>query len=470
MLHTIEYNEQKAAMTTIQSPSLTDLMVDFVLRVDFQDLSEEVVRDAKRALLDTLGVALRGSVDQGTQMLLRVSGTQDTSGPSTILGAGTSTTPTLAGLVNGYAAHSLDYDDSQHRLGTHMSAPVVSAVTSVAELGHASGRDLLAAYVLGFELACRLGRMNGFARHLAKQGIHATGYLGHLGAAAGAGRLLGLDSTQMRHSLGIAASQASGLMRTFGTMTKALGAGNAACNGIRSALLAKQGFTGPDQILDGEKSLIAAAGGEPNRKDVEAGLGTEFEVSYNTLKEYACAGWRNPVIEASIKLAEIHDLGPGDIERVTVWAYVDRAHLPNYPNPQTGLESKFSAEHAVAVGIVDRAGGIAQFTDERVGDDVLTELRRKVILDFDPDLEPYQIRVIVETQQGTELSHFVPKPRGDYLRPLSWDELAVKFSANATDVLGEKEISGVIEAVGSVESLEDVQDLMDLCRGAGPGL
>jgi 2-methylcitrate dehydratase PrpD len=197
-------------------------------------------------------------------------------------------------------------------------------------------------------------------------------------------------------------------------------------------------------------------------------LGTEFEISYNTLKEFACAGWRNPVVEASIRLAEDNELKPEDIERVDVWAYVDREHLPNYPNPQTGLESKFSAEHAFAVGMVDRAGGIAQFTDERVGDGVLTELRQRVNLGFDPKLEPYQIRVEVKTRKGGELSHFVPRPKGDHLRPLSWDELAAKFTANATDVLTEQETSRVIEMVGSIESLEDAQDLLGLCRGAAP--
>ena len=454
-------------MTTIEATSLTDVITDFTLGFRFEDLAPDVLAEARRCFLDTLGVALVGFSEPATQMMLRVSGAEACGGSVTILGADIRSTPLLAALVNGYAAHALDYDDTQHRVGTHMSAPVVAAALALAEVEHRSGRDLLTAYIVGFEVGTRLGRAASFARHLGRLGIHATGYLGHLGAVAATGRLTGLDAVQMRRGFGIAAGHASGLRSSFGTMGKAQNAGNAAHNAVLSALLAREGFTGPEQILDGDRNLFSVCGAATDPGEMIEGLGHEFEITKNTLKIFACAGWRNPIVEASIRLADAHDLQPGDIEKVNVWAWTDLEHLPNYREPRTGLESKFSAEHAAAVALIDRAGGVAQFADDRVADPVLAKLRSKVELGFDETLGPYQIRAEIETRQGNKVSHFVPSQKGDHANPLTWDELLVKFKANTSRVLPPENVDTLVDMITNIDTLEDVNQLTRLCRPDG---
>src|SRR3990172_6974888 len=320
-------------MTTPISSGITERYADFSLALRYEDLPPEVIADARNGLLDTLGVALVGSSEQATRMILNVSAGGTSGGSATVLGADALATPTVAALVNGYAAHALDYDDTQHNVGTHMSAPVVPAALVLAERLHRSGKDLLTAYVAGFEVGCRLGRAGRFATHLSKRGIHATGYLGHFGAAAAARKLLGLDAPQIRRSFGIAAGHASGILKNFGTMGKAQNAGNAAQNAVLAVLLAGEGFTGPEEIFDGEQNIFSICGSQTNPEELFDGLGQQFEITSNTLKVFACAGWHNPIVEACMLLAAGHRLRPADIKKVNILAWKGVQHLPNYPEP-----------------------------------------------------------------------------------------------------------------------------------------
>ena len=452
-------------MTQSKTPGVTTQLADFCVAIKYQDLPPEVIANAKNGILDTLGVALIGSREESTRMILKASTKSKNGGESTVLGTGTLTSPTVAALVNGYAAHVLDYDDvQQHGAGTHMSAPVIPSALALAEMLHCSGTDLLTAYVTGFEIGCRLGRAGGFCRHLLKHGVAGTGVLGHFGAATAAGKLLGLDALQMRRSFGIAAGHASGLTRSFGTMCKAQNLANAAQIGVFSALLAKQGFTGPDDIFEGEKNIFSIYGGQTDPEELVKGLGQHFEINSNTLKIFPCAGHRNPILEASILLATTHGLRPKDITKVNVWSPVERMHVPNYAEPRTGLEAKFSSQYAAAVGLADRAGGMAQFSDERVADPALAELTRRVTLEADERLGPHQTRILIRTTDGRELSHFVPDQKGGHLNPLSWGELAAKFRANASAVLTQVQVESLIVMIRDIEAVNDIAELLRLCR------
>jgi 2-methylcitrate dehydratase PrpD len=371
---------------------------------------------------------------------------------------------TTAALVNGFAAHALDYDDTQHNCNTHMSAPVLGAAFTLAGVLHCSGKELLAAYVAGFELGCRLGRVRRFGRHLQQQGFHPTGVLGHFGATAAATRLMGLDAGRLKHAWGIAATQTSGLTRSFGTMCKPMNAANASHDAVLCARLAQLGFTGPLAIFDSDKSLFSIYGFESDTGELLRDLGREFEIRHNTIKVYACAGWRNPIVEAAIALATTHALKPQDVSRVTVSASADQTRLPNYPRPRSELETKFSVEHATAVALIDRAGGMAQFCEERRVDPVVSALRERVTLETVQDLEPYQIRVCVQTSDGRKLTHFIAAQKGDPRNPLSWEEIDSKFTANALSVVARERASTLSEMVEHLEKVGDVAELMHLCR------
>ncbi len=191
-------------MTEKALPGITQRFADFSLNLKYEDLPPAAITEAKNGILDTLGVALVGSMEPSTRMLLKASTPSTNAGESTVWGTRTLTTPTVAALLNGYAAHVLDYDDTQHNVGTHMSAAVVPAALAAAEMLHRSGKDLIAAYVTGFEVGCTLGRVGGFANHLLKRGFVGSSVLGVIGAATAAGRLMGLEAAQMRNGFGIA--------------------------------------------------------------------------------------------------------------------------------------------------------------------------------------------------------------------------------------------------------------------------
>jgi 2-methylcitrate dehydratase PrpD len=288
--------------------------------------------------------------------------------------------------------------------------------------------------------------------------------LGVTASALAAGKMAGLDAAQMDHSLGTAAGLAAGLTMAFGTMAKAQNLGNAAQNGVLSALLAREGFTGPEGIFDGAKNFFASYGGHTDADLVARDLGRKFAITTNTRKIFACAGWRNPIIECSMFFADQHGIRPQDVTAIKVSACMEVKHLPNYDVPDKGLEAKFSAQYAAAVGLMDRAGGVGQFSDERVGDAALIELTRRVCLEYDATLGPFQTRMQISTNDGRELEHFIAVQKGKHLNPMSWEELAEKFRANAESVLPPAHARGLIDMIGELDGLDDVSRLTALCR------
>ena len=256
---------------------------------------------AARAVLDTIGVVLAGASEPAARAVQRV--VMDSQGPCTILGLAASAGAGDAALANGTAAHALDYDDMCFVSLAHPSAPLVAAALAAAETAGASGRSLLDAYVVGFEIEARLGRaMN--PRHY-QRGWHCTSTIGTIGAAAAAARLLGLDAKAAGHALAIAASEASGLKENFGTMVKPLHAGLAARNGVLAAQLAAAGMTASAAAIDGPQGFLAAMdSAQPALDEIAADLGSRWEILDTgiTVKLYpSCAG-THPALDALLDL------------------------------------------------------------------------------------------------------------------------------------------------------------------------
>lgn len=439
---------------------ITDQLTKYVLSTRYENLPGQVVTEAKKGFLDFLGVAIVGSREPSTRILLNASGALTTRGEATILGTRVRTLPAVAALVNGHAAHALDYDDTQPGRTTHISAPVLAATLAVAENARFSGKKVLSAYIAGFEIGCRLGRSARFGHHLIRNGIHPIGILGHVGAVAAVGHIVGLAPLQMNYGFALAASQAAGLVRSFGTMCKPLQVAKAAHDAVFSAELARRGFSAAEGIFEGEHNLFSIYGGKTDPKKLTLGLGQNFEIMENTIKVFACAGWRNSIVEASILLSRNHNLKAQEVKEVVIWAPERLLKLPNYEEPRTGLEGKFSSQHAAAVGLVDHGGGIEQFSDARVADPGLAKLRRRIRMKVDASLGNYQIRMEVKMVDGRKLSHFVPARKGTPRNPLTWEELVEKFRANARLVLPEKQVNAVLRMVQDLEKLKDIRGLM----------
>jgi 2-methylcitrate dehydratase PrpD len=423
---------------------------------------------AARAVLDTIGVALAGASEPAARAVQRV--VVDSQGPCTILGLPASASAGDAALANGTAAHALDYDDMCFVSLAHPSAPLVAAALAAAETAGASGRSLLDAYAVGFEIEARLGRaMN--PRHY-QRGWHCTSTLGTIGAAAAAARLLGLDESACEHALAIAASEASGLKENFGTMVKPLHAGLAARNGILAAQLAACGMTASAAAIEGPQGFLAAMDGEhASLAEYAADLGSRWEIVETgiTVKLYpSCAG-THPTLDALLDLRRCERFGAGDVESIDIGVDAIVPTILIYDRPVTGLEAKFSMPFCAAAAIVDGRVGIETFDAAKLADPAIAAMQSRVTMQVDSALDSSapaltQARVTVRLKDGQVLTASANGARGYPERPAGRDELAAKFVACASRVLPEAKTRLALKMIGEFESVADVRAVTALLK------
>jgi 2-methylcitrate dehydratase PrpD len=418
---------------------------------------------AAAAFLDTVGVTLAGSAEPPAAVVQRVVSTGG-GGQTPVLGTAIRTTPAAAALANGTAAHALDYDDMCFVSLAHPSAPLVPASLAIAEVRGSSGRAALDAYIVGFEIEARLGRRM-HPRHY-QRGWHATSTLGTLGAAAAAGRLLGLDRRAAAHALAIAASGASGLKENFGTMVKPLHAGLAAHHGVMAALLAEAGLTGSEDALDGPQGFLAAMDGtHTNLGDEAIDLGRRWEILDTgiTVKLYpSCAG-THPALDALLLLRRRERYAADDVAAIEVDVDSITPTILIHDRPATGLEGKFSMPFCAAAAVVHGRVGIDTFEPGLVNDPQVREVMSRVTMRVDPSFDGAappltQSRVTIRLRDGRTLVEMAKGARGYPDQPASADELATKFRACATRALsGEAAVERALAALRGFETVADVR-------------
>jgi 2-methylcitrate dehydratase PrpD len=431
-----------------------------------------VAREAgRRGLLDTVGVALAGAGEEAVRVLREVVLPAGSDGPATLLGLGGRASVLDATLINATAAHALDFDDTQANVRGHPSATIAPAALALAESLGSSGAELITAYVVGIEVAGRIGRGLGPAH--ARQGFHSTGTLGVFGAVAAAGRLLGLDPVQAAHALGIAASSAAGLRSNFGFMAKPLHAGNSARAGVLAAQLARRGFTATPEVLDaphGFVDVFSPGDADPNRLLAEG----EWQIVEPgiAVKKYPCCNRGHRAADAILALVERFDLQPDEIERIEVIlpaGEVDAAGRVGpmiYPRPTTGLQAKFSLQYVLAAAVVDRGLGVAAFTDAAVARSEVNALRARVVPMADEgrpasvaELNYVEVRVV--RRDGSVVYESVRFSRGDPRGGISLTagELAAKFVDCARLTRPEETVARSLALFEELESLPDVRIL-----------
>ena len=393
---------------------------------------------------------------------------QDGSGECRVLGTAARASAGNAALANGTAAHALDYDDMCFVSLAHPSAPLVAAALAAAELVGASGRELLDAYVVGFELEARLGRaMN--PRHY-QRGWHCTSTLGTIGAAAAASRLLGLDAGATGHALAIAASEASGLKENFGTMVKPLHAGLAARNGVVAALLARAGMTASGAAIAGPQGFLAAMDSEqPSLDAFIADLGTRWEIVDTgiTVKLYpSCAG-THPALDALLDLKRREGFGADEVETIEIGVDPIVPTILMYDRPSSGLEGKFSMPFCAAAAVVHGRVGIETFDTVQLRDPAIVAMQARVTMRVDSTLDASappltQARVTVRLRGGRVLTASANGARGYPERPASDEELATKFTSCATQTLSASQAAKALSALRDVESISDIGTLTGL--------
>ena len=453
-------------MDSLSQSGVRDL-ADFVVGLDAKALPERATRFAVDAMIDCLGCILAGAGEALAPMLRKV--VPATAEGVPLIGTKLVSAPAEAALYNGTLAHALDFDDITHPAYSHPTAVLLPTIISLARHGKVTGREAVAAYVIGVEVFGKLGRALNTQHY--RRGWHATATFGSIATAAAGARLLGLDVKQTRAAIGIGASGASGLRANFGTMTKPLHCGYAARNGVLAALLAAEGFTATDNVIDADFGFAKAFnGGIPIVWDELHRWGDELEIVSEfglALKPYPSCGATHPSIEAALLLRQ--DIGGKheQVESVRV-GIPEMAFQPLiYVEPKSPLQGKFSMHYVVAAALADGAVNLGTFTDAKVADPTIGALLRRVTMEADQrvaDNSEFGCVLSLKTKDGRSFERSVPLAIGKPDRWFSRGQLETKFKDCAGLALPAERVGKVFDRWLALAEAPAVADLLDDLR------
>ena len=443
---------------------VTRTLARFIVQHRYADIPEKVRHEAARSILNWVGCAVGASRHETVERALAA--LSEFSGPreATVLGRGDKLDIMLAALMNGTTSHTFDFDDTHLKTIIHPSGPVASAILALAERKPVKGNDFLHAFILGVEAECRIG--NAVYPSHYDIGWHITATAGVFGAAAAAGRLLGLNEQQMVWALGIAATQSSGLREMFGTMVKPMHPGYAARNGLLAALLAAKNFTSAEQGIEGRRGFASVLAPERNYAEITERLGETWELALNTYKPFACGIVEHPAIDGCIQLRNEHQLKAGDIESISLKVHPLVLELTGKRTPQSGLEGKFSVYHSSAVAMIHGAAGEAQYSDDVVRDPKVIALRDKVAATAVQGVHEDQVHVAIRLKSGKVLERFVEHAVGSLDRPMSDSDLEAKFRGLTDGILSKAEADKLIRLCWDVGQIKDTGEV---ARASVPG-
>lgn len=435
----------------------TEALAAYLAESDASSIPDDVAAEAKRALLNYLGCALGGSVEPALDIAIRTLAPFSGKPNASVLGRRERFDALNAALMNGIGSHVHEYDDTTPKNYIHPSVPVASALFAYASANPVSGHDFVTAFVLGFEAESRIGDAVYPAHYEA--GWHITSTAGVFGAAAAIGRLLGLSVKEMVWALGLSATQAAGIREMFGSMAKSFQPGRAAQNGYTAALLAQNGFTAGERGLEAPRGFAAVTAASYDLEKITTGLGTAFSLRDNAYKPYACGLVVHPTIDGCSELKRGHDLDASAVKAVRLRVAPLVLDLCNKRELGRALESKYSIYHAAAIGLARGKGGLDEFTDAAIRDPVLARLRERTTAVPDDAVTEDQVRIEVELEDGTRLTHFVEQSLGNVHRPLSNEQLAEKFRDQAVRALPAERVERVIAQCWSLDELGDAGEL-----------
>ncbi|HTQ33140.1 MAG TPA: MmgE/PrpD family protein [Stellaceae bacterium] len=437
---------------------ITRRLAEFVAGSHWRDIPEKVRCEGVRGLLNYVGCALGGCGDEAIGLAIGVLSPIFGPPQAGIIGHGERCDLLNAAFLNAASANVLEYDDTHLPTVMHPAAPVAAAVFALAEARGASGVELLHAFILGVEVSCRVG--NAVMPHHYRRGAHITATCGIFGAAAAAGKLLGLDPVRMNWALGNAATQSAGLVESLGSMSKSIGVGNAARNGLMGALFAEAGFTAAEHAIEGKYGFAAVASDTVDLAKATAGLGENWEILANAYKPYPCGVVLFPVIDACLELRRRIEVPVDKISKVVVRGHPLLRERTDRPDIGDGRSAKVSLQHSIAVSLLYGAAGIAQFTDAAVADPAVRALRARVTAEDDTAIPVEAAVVSIECADGTVLSEHVKNGRGTPGRPMSDLELDAKVVECAGFRAGFVDTAALIAAIRDIAALGDGAHIM----------
>jgi 2-methylcitrate dehydratase PrpD len=439
-------------------------LAEFVVELTHDEVPDDALRTAERCYVDTLGVMLAGSIERPGDIAARmidISGSAG--GEATMIGRGTTGSVGDVAFVNGTAGHALDFDDVSNDIG-HPSVAIIPSALAVSEVFGTTGRDLVTAYVAGFEVANYIAATLSPSHY--EEGWHSTSTFGTFSAAAAAAKVMGLDAKQVRHGLNIAASSSAGLQRNFGTPTKPMHAGQAARAGASAALLASEGFTADATAVSGDGGFLDLYSGEAGIDyDAAPTLGEEWGLQDPgvQIKKYPCCYCTHPGIAVASELANEHDIEASAVESVSVTSSEKGPQILQHDDPSTGFEAKFSMPYTVSWAIARDRVGLEAFDDENIDSSDVQHVRERLTYEADSSIpfDNYETRVVIETTDGNRYEGTKMNPPGRDGVPLSDEELEQKFIMCATRTLDETTARDIFDRLDNFRE-QDTADLRSL--------
>ena len=462
-------------MGTVSNLNVTAAACEFIVAASLGDMPEEAIRIARRCMLDGLALYVAGSVEPSAKILAEEAVAAGGREDALVLGKGDAKAPApAAARVLGTAGHAHDWDDTQvsrdprHQYGllTHPTIPPLAASLVVAQMrGDVGGREFMTAFLTGFEVECKISEIM-LPDHY-KLGFHSSGTVGTFGACAAAAKLLGLTGKKLGSAMGIAASMASGIRINFGTMTKPLHVGRASENGVTAALLAARGFTADAQALDGPWGFFSVHGGGLYEEKVAAGFAKTYSIVDPgvSIKPYPSGILTHQAMDAMLSLVRERDIAPDEVERITLYAGSNVLKPIRYAKAGNHLEAKFSMAALLAMLVIRRRAGRAEFTDEFVASAEMQAMQERISTALDPEIEAQGMDIIrsrieLVTRAGeTHVQWADERYRGGPDPPMSDAELEEKVAACTDGVIDDSATARLIETAWRAEKLTDAADL-----------
>ena len=453
------------AITDLRTHGLTRALAEQARALTLAEIPETTRAWARQCVLDYIACGIAGASDELTEILLAEMREQGGKEAASLLGHTGRLPAASAAIVNGAAAHALDFDDVNLAMPGHPSVAILPGLLALAEERGASGAAVLTAFVAGYELQCRVGRVIS-PGHYDVLGFHSTATVGSFGAAAACSHLLGLNGEQFATALGIAGTQAAGLKSMFGTMCKPLHAGKASYHGLMAAKLAARGFTSRTDVLECGQGFAKTHSPDFNpERAMETPVGGWY-IQSNLFKYHAACYMVHSSIESARKLRDLHGVTPDRVERIRVQLEEACDRICNIPAPKTGLEAKFSLRLATAMGLsgID-TGRLSTYSAEVATNPALTAIRDKVELDFRTGIPNTFAEIELLLTDGTILTarHDSGIPSDDVTD--QGRRLEEKFHALVEPVLGSNRSSALISDIRQFEKLPDVRGLLTLSAG-----
>ena len=461
-----------------ESPSLTAYVADFITTTRASSIPADVMHLGKRSILDGIGLALAGNAAESGRIVrtyLKTLGVPTDTG-CTIIGTNLKVPARFAAFANGIAMHADDYDDTQlavakdrvYGLLTHPTAPVLPPALALGELGNRSGLDVLTAYQIAVEVETKISEAIN-PRHY-DHGFHSTATIGAIAAAAAAAKLLRLNTEQTQRALGIGASQSAGLRENFGTMTKPFHPGRSAESGVVAAEFAKLGWTATPIVLEAGRGFFQAAGGGYDAAAIKDRLGNPWTFTFPgvSIKPHPSGSLTHPGMGLMLDLIRKHDIRPGEVVKVKVGT---SRHMPNaliHHRPKNELQAKFSMEFCMAILLLERKAGLAEFTDEVVNRPDVRRMIEKVEFSVHPEAEAAGYEkmttlIDIELADGRRIGGRADFGKGSPANPMSDEELAGKFRECAVwGKLPKASADQVVDMVFNLEKLKSVRELTRL--------